>query len=144
MISVKLSALEIMSQLSANATMPAKPIMKARALYSEFSALALLCFCALILTADLRFAAAQATAPVLISEVTSTRAIAFESVTRQHEPFAAVAPIAFGLDKRTRIMLFVMNLQMNPDEGPGALLAEAEDYAHHIYSLPVEYIGPVP
>src|SRR2546423_923188 len=118
--------------------------MKVRALYSKFPALAFLIFCALMLAADLRFTAAQMTAPVLISQETSTRAIAFESVTHQHEPFAALAPIVFGPDNRTRIMLFVMNLQLDPDEGPGALQAEAEDAAHHIYSLPVEYIGPVP
>jgi len=87
---------------------------------------------------------AQTTRPTLISEATSTRAIAFESVTRQKEPFNAISTVSFGADQRTRLMLFAMNLELGPGEGASAVTADAEDGAHNIYALPVEYVGAVP
>src|SRR5437588_11075908 len=48
---------------------------------------------------------AQANGPILISEELSTRAIAFDSATHKREPFSAFAPISFGRDNLTRIML---------------------------------------
>ena len=87
---------------------------------------------------------AQATRPTLISEATSTRAIAFESVTRQKEPFNVTSTVNFGTDQRTRLMLFAMNLELQPGEDAAAVTAEAEDGAHNVYSLPVEYVGSVP
>ena len=61
---------------------------------------------------------AQQTSPVLISQADSTRAIAFDSVTHRREPFTTTAQIAFGADSATRIMLFAMNLQLQPGEAP--------------------------
>ena len=82
--------------------------------------------------------------PVLISEATSTRAIALESVTQQHEPFTPNAAISFGPDNRTRILLFAMNLSLAAGESFSAVQADAEDGAHRIYPLTVEYVGKVP
>lgn len=87
---------------------------------------------------------AQQTSPVLISHSDSTRAIAFDSVTRNREPFNTTADIKFGSDSATRIMLFAMNLQLQPGETATAVTAEAESADHSLYSLTVEYIGPVP
>src|SRR5258708_6457918 len=87
---------------------------------------------------------AQSPALVLFSHADSTRAIAVESVTNTREPFAAVAPIAFGNDARTRIMLFAGNLHLQDNETFSAVTADAEDEAHNILPLPVEYIGAVP
>src|SRR5688572_21845424 len=50
--------------------------------------------------------------PVLLSESTSTRAIALESVTMKAEPFPLTAPIPFSSDTRTRIAIFAMNLEL--------------------------------
>jgi len=86
-------------------------------------------------------ASAQQTSPVLISHVDSTRAIAFDSVTHRREPFTTTAEINFGSDSATRIMLFAMNLQLQPGE---TLTADAEDTNHTLYLLAVEYVGPVP
>ena len=86
-------------------------------------------------------AGAQATRPTLISHPDSTRAIAFESVTRQREPFTTTAQVKFGSDPTTRIMLFAMNLQLLPGE---TITADAEDASHTIYPLTVEYAGSVP
>jgi uncharacterized protein GlcG (DUF336 family) len=87
---------------------------------------------------------AQQTSPVLISQTDSTRAIAFDSVTRRREPFNTTADIKFGSDSATRIMLFAMNLQLQPDETATAVTADAEAADHTLYSLTIEYVGPVP
>ena len=82
---------------------------------------------------------AQQTRPVLISHADSTRAIAFDSVTRRREPFNTTTQIKFGSDSATRIMLFAMNL--SPGELPSA---DAEDVNHNFYQLTVEHVGAVP
>ena len=84
---------------------------------------------------------AQSTRPVLISHPDSTRAISFESVTRQREPFNTAVHVKFGEDAATRIMLFAMNLQVQPGE---IVSADAEDATRTIYPLTVEHIGSVP
>ena len=90
---------------------------------------------------DFDRAGAQATRPTLISHADSTRAISFESVTRQREPFTTTAQLKFGPDAATRIMLFAMNLQFQPGE---TLTADAEDATHTIHQLTVEHVGTVP
>lgn len=99
-------------------------------------------FFAFALLSHKKVSTAQATRPVLISEANSTRAIALESVTRLHEPFALNARHPFGADRRTRIQLFVLNLA--PGEDASALKVEAEDGAHRVYPLTVEHVGTVP
>src|SRR5882672_3876905 len=87
---------------------------------------------------------AQTTKLTLVSEETSTRAIAVESITQTHEPFALTSPFTWGSDNRTRIMLFAMGLSLGSNEGPAAVTASAEDGAHRTYSLTVECVEPVP
>jgi len=84
---------------------------------------------------------AQQPAPVLISHADSTRAIAFDSVTRQREPFSTSAQLKFGSDNATRIMLFAMNLDLQTGE---TISADAEDASHTIHTLTVESAGKVP
>ena len=80
----------------------------------------------------------------LISEETSTRAVAVDSVTQTHEPFSTTEAVSWGPDSHTRIMIFAMGLSLQPGETAADVTADAEDGAHHIYHLPVEYVGPVP
>jgi uncharacterized protein GlcG (DUF336 family) len=87
---------------------------------------------------------AQQTSPVLISHADSTRAVAFDSVTHRREPFTTIASLAFGPDSATRIMLFAMNLQLQPGETASAVTAEAEDADHHLYQLSVEHVDSLP
>jgi uncharacterized protein GlcG (DUF336 family) len=87
---------------------------------------------------------AQEARPILISQETSTRALAFDSVTRTHEPFAVNSDVLWGNDSRTRLMLFAMGLNLLPNETAADVTVEAEDAAHQKYALPVEYVGPVP
>ncbi len=105
------------------------------------------CLLALLLTGEtnpLERADAQTTRPTLISEATSTRAVAFESVTQKREPFQLTSSVQFSADNRTRIMLFCMNLSLQPGDTLSSITAEAEDGSHRIYPLTVEYIGAVP
>jgi uncharacterized protein GlcG (DUF336 family) len=105
----------------------------------------LVCFL-LIATNLVKFqnATAQLNGPILISREDSTRAIAFESVTHQLEPFNATAAIKFGSDSATRIMLFAMNLHLQTGESITAVTADAEDANHSVHTLAVEHIGTVP
>jgi uncharacterized protein GlcG (DUF336 family) len=80
----------------------------------------------------------------LISEETSTRAVAVDSVSQTHEPFATTSALPWGADSRTRIMIFAMGLSLSPGDSAADVSADAEDGAHKIYSLTVEYVGPVP
>jgi uncharacterized protein GlcG (DUF336 family) len=89
-------------------------------------------------------ASAQAVRPMLISDEDSTRAVAFESVTKLREPFSPTETVKFSADNRTRIMLFAQNLTLQPGDTASDVTAEAEDGAHRIYPLRVEYVGPVP
>jgi uncharacterized protein GlcG (DUF336 family) len=90
------------------------------------------------------YAGAQQSGPILVSHPDSTRAIAFNSVTRQREPFSATTEIKFGMDHATRIMLFAMNLTLQPGETASAVTANAEDSGHNVYSLTVESVRQVP
>ena len=91
--------------------------------------------------------AASPGAPTLISRAstpTDTRAVAFESVTMRAEPFPVTSTVAYSSDTRTRIVIFAMNVDLLAGEGASAFTADAEDAAHVIYPLKVEYVGQVP
>jgi hypothetical protein len=82
-------------------------------------------------------------APELISEVNSTRAVALESVTWMREPFSPTQSLPFSADRRTRIMLFAKNADLLAGESAAAVSAEAEDATRTRYPLVVEYVGKV-
>jgi hypothetical protein len=83
-------------------------------------------------------------APTLLTQTSSTRAIALDSVTRLAEPFQLQNPVAFGSDSRTRVMLFATNLTLAAGENASAVTADAEDVTRLHYPLTVEYVGAVP
>jgi len=95
--------------------------------------------------------AAPSISPTLISVKAglpsdgATRAVALESVSMTSEPFSLSAETNFSPnDPRTRITLFVMNLDLLAGETQNSLTADAEDAAHVHYPLKVEYVGTVP
>jgi len=96
------------------------------------------------------FGAAQAStsAPVLISDAASTRAIALESVTLKDGPFALTSTVKYSNDTRTRIAIFAMNMNLLPGETANgnatSFTSDAEDAAHIHYPLNVEYVNQVP
>src|SRR5256712_1852131 len=90
-------------------------------------------------------ARADAPKPVLISQPDSTRAIALEATTFTKEPFS-LTPLSrlYDPDPRTRILLFALNLSLQPGEDLSAVTADAEDIAYRHYSLKVEFAREVP
>ncbi len=88
-------------------------------------------------------AANPSKAPVLITDVSSTRAVALESVTLKAEPFPLTSSVQFSTDTRTRVCIFAMNLELFAGEGANAFSADVQDAAGKLYSLKVEYKGPV-
>jgi uncharacterized protein (DUF1800 family) len=90
--------------------------------------------------------AAPSLAPSLFSvSSASTRAVVLESVSMRSEPFSLTSAGNFSpADPRTRITVFCMDLDFLQGEGVNALTADAEDAAHAIYPLKVEYVGTVP
>ena len=60
------------------------------------------------------------------------------------DPFPLTAALNFGLDPRTRVMLFALGLELLPGEDISVITAQAEDAAHNIHPLTVESIGKVP
>src|SRR2546423_775499 len=105
--------------------------------------LLLVCVCVLF-ASSYRNAKAASDGPVLLSEETSTRAIALESVIHMRESFGLASSIPWSTDQRTRIVVFAMNLELQPGEDLSAVTADAEDGAHRHYDLAVEYVGAVP
>src|SRR2546426_5590456 len=102
-------------------------------------------WCAICLVGSSNFykpSRAQSAKLILVSQDTSTRAIALDSVTEQREPFGSTSAVEWGNDNRTRIMLFAMGLTAATPAS--ALAADAEDGSHNIYTLTIEYIGPTP
>jgi hypothetical protein len=83
-------------------------------------------------------------APILISEETTTRAIALDSVLWLREPFRLDSPVPWRPDRRTRVMLFAMNLDLLDGEDFSVVTADAEDGSHRAYPMTVEYVGRIP
>jgi uncharacterized protein (DUF1800 family) len=82
--------------------------------------------------------------PILISQATSTRAIAFEAVTMKAEPFSSTNSWNYAADNRTRVCIFAMDLELLPGEGANAFSSDVQDGSGKIYPLRVEYVGQVP
>lgn len=82
--------------------------------------------------------------PILISQATSTRAVAVETITLKAEPFSLTQSIPFGADSRTRISVFAMDLELLPGEGVNAFTSDVQDSTGKIYPLKVEFMGQVP
>ena len=100
---------------------------------------------ALILgAASLSVHAATNKKPTLLSQDTSTRAIAFESVTMKAEPFNLTSTVPFSSDTRTRVCIFAMDLELLPGEGANAFTSDVQDGNGKLYPLRVEYMGQVP
>ena len=82
--------------------------------------------------------AATTKKPILISQATSTRALAFESVTMKAEPFPITATVPFGPDTRTRVCIFAMDLELLPGEGANAFTSDVQDAGGKLHPLRVE------
>ena len=81
--------------------------------------------------------------PILLTEDATDSAIAFDSVTMMRDPFPLANVFAFGVDNRTRVMLFSVNLTLQQGENSSAVTARAEDAQFNVYPITVEFVGPV-
>ena len=83
-------------------------------------------------------------APTLLTETNTNRAIALDSVTFLRDQFSLNTLFNFSSDQRTRVVLFATGLELMPGENISVVTAQAEDSAHMVYPLTVEYVGKVP
>ena len=81
--------------------------------------------------------------PQLLTDANS-KTLAFESVTLTTEPFAVLSEHFLSSDRRTRLLLFGVNLELLADETIAAISAQAEDSQARIFVLPVEAVTSVP
>ncbi len=82
--------------------------------------------------------------PVLLTEENSDVAAAVTSVTALGAPFSLTDAYNFSSDGRTRVAIFVTNLELFPGEDRSAVAAIAEDVQGNTFTLPVEYVGKMP
>jgi hypothetical protein len=79
------------------------------------------------------------TPPVLLTDQSTGRAAAVDSVTVLREPFSVTSSQNFfSSDQHTRVTLFGYNLELKNGEDLSAITAQAEDAQHRIFTLPVE------
>src|SRR5881392_4261023 len=89
------------------------------------------------------FTGTLAATPTILSSNTSTRAIALEAATLKPEPFPLQASVQYSTDLRTRIVVFMLNLDMLPGEGASSFTADGQDSTNAIYPFTVESVNPV-
>ena len=82
--------------------------------------------------------------PAIFVEATTNRAAALDSVLYTPEPFNLLNVQNFSLDQRTRIILFVVGLELMPGENNSVITAQAEYAGNGPYPLDVEFVGKVP
>ena len=80
-------------------------------------------------------------APVIVTEPNTDSAVALDSVSSMRDPFPLTTRFNFSADGRTRLSLFVMNLDPQPGEN---VTARLEDASLKTYPLTVEFAGKVP
>lgn len=85
-----------------------------------------------------------AQAPILLTEDNSLRALAVDSVFHLRDPLKAVNNDYFGSDKRTRIILTLVDLDLFQGETLAIVTAQAQDKTMVTHSLVVEDLRKVP
>jgi hypothetical protein len=68
-------------------------------------------------------------APVLLTEDNSLNALALDGVMRTRDPFSLTNENYFGSDKRTRLTLLLVDLDLYPNQGEtiSIVTAQAQD-----------------
>jgi hypothetical protein len=92
----------------------------------------------IVRTQPFTLAAPAESAPRILTERDSERALALDSVTWQRL-FPLLTPHNFSPDRRARIMLLVSNL-----DNAAAVVVRATDAQNMTHDLTVEYVGKVP
>jgi uncharacterized repeat protein (TIGR01451 family) len=79
--------------------------------------------------------------PLIVTEASTGRAVAFDSVTMLGEPFPLTTIHNFSLDQRTRVVLFASGIDLMPNE---SVSVQIEDFLNRSYPLVVEDVRRVP
>jgi hypothetical protein len=74
----------------------------------------------------------------------SDRAVALELTQFLSGPFPITTTLLSDGRNRTRVIVFGTDLGLLPGENIEAVTAEAEDAAHVVYPLRVEFVNPLP
>lgn len=82
-------------------------------------------------------------APVIFTEENTDTAIALDSVLMIRDPFLFMNPWNFSADDRTRLSLFVENLELAPGENASAVTVQAEDAQMNMFPLAVEHLSKI-
>lgn len=82
--------------------------------------------------------------PMLLTEDESLVALALDCVLQTRDPFTLVNNNYLGSDKRTRIKLFLIDLDLYSGETLSIITVQARDAQQRITDLPVEDLRKVP
>jgi hypothetical protein len=82
--------------------------------------------------------------PILLTEDESLNALALDAVLHMRDPFPPVSEHYFGADSRTRIKLFLVDLDLYSGETLSTITVEARDEQQRAYALAVEDLRKVP
>ena len=83
-------------------------------------------------------------APQLLAVDQTNRAAAVDSVMMVRDPFPFTPTTDFSSDQRTRIILFALDIDLQPGEDAASVTVRAENSQHAIFSVPAEFVGKVP
>jgi len=79
--------------------------------------------------------------PLIVTEESTGRAVALDSVTMLGEPFPLTTIHNFSLDQRTRVVFFASGIDLMPGE---SVTVQIEDFLNRSYPLVVEDVRKVP
>ena len=82
--------------------------------------------------------------PILLTDGSTNRGLALHSTLLTRDPFWITSPANIGSDKRTRVSLFGINVNLLAGETASAISAKAVSSFGGVYNLPVEYVSKVP
>jgi len=82
--------------------------------------------------------------PFLLTEDSSSQALSLDSVFWERDPFPVVNNNYFGTDKRTRLTLLLVDLDLYSGELLSIVTAQATDQSQTAHNLPVEDLRKVP
>lgn len=76
--------------------------------------------------------------PILLTEDASLNALALDALLQTRDPFPLVTDNYFGADKRTRLKLFLVDLDLSGGEALSIITVQARDEQQRTYTLAVE------
>ena len=81
-------------------------------------------------------------APILMAETESDKAVALDSVRLTGAPFSIIAKNTLAQNENTRLSIFARIVDLQPNELP-VVTAQIQDSHQTVFDLPVEFVGKV-